>query len=226
MKNTIWKSATFLIAVLLMLGMVGCAKKESGLDQADPEESSKGLVVQRTISPEIDNSGVITDTPTPTPESTVTAPVSSPDSTQTGENPPAGTVAVAYVTADEVNVRATPDPDGDVLGKAALNTILYVSEKDAGNDWSEIDYDGKKAYIASYYLKTIADGEKIMTVGEATVNGSDINLRADSDTASEVLGKVSEGTKLEVVKKDIAGGWTMVLYEGKVAFIATLYLNF
>lgn len=235
MKNLMKRGTALLLILLLMLGaMAGCAgNKENKTDDAEQKEQD-GLIVQRTISPTIEGAAPTaaptqnTDPqPTVTPEAT--EPSKSPEQTtenQTQTAAPAGTVAISYVTAADVNVRTSPDPAGEVLTKLAQNTIVYVTNKDAGNDWCEIYYEGAKAYMASYYLNTISEGATLNTAGKATVNADEINLRADDTTDSEILGQAAKDDQLDVLKKDAGGEWSMVLYEGKVAFIATRYLNF
>lgn len=224
MKKTLWKMFVFLLVLcMIFAAFAGCGKKADKKKDDKEAEEENSLVVQRTISP------VIAEPEPSEPPITVTEDPETEDPEQTTEvvgEAPAGTVAVSYVSADEVNVREAPSSEGEVLGKMPLNTIVYVTNKDAGNDWAEISYNGKKAYIAAYYLKSLAEGTEVKPVCKGEVNGTDINLRSEGTTDSQVLGKVSRGTTLDVLKKDAGSEWSMVMQNGRVAFIATRYLDF
>jgi len=229
MKKIIWKTTIFLLVILMLLSAAACGKKDDVKKDETEKKEESGLVVQRTISPVIDD-----NKPTEPPVTVETADPAEPDDPETdtdgeanaGAQAPKGTVAVSYVSADGVNVRKNPSSEGEVLGQMGLNTIVYITNKDAGNDWTEISYNGSTAYIASYYLNALAEGAEVKATGQATINSTDINPRADDTTDSEILGKVSTGTKLDILKKDAGGDWTMVMHEGRVAYVASRYLDF
>jgi len=223
MKNIIWKITALLLVILLTFAVLtGCSGKKKTDENEQQGEQQEGLVVQRTISPILNS-----DEPAIIPEKDKVDPQQTPEVEPTGlETAPEGTVAIAYVTGNDVNVRKGPSSEGEIITKLALNTVVFVSNKDAGNDWSELIFDGEKAYIAAHYIKVFVEGTEVKTDGQAIVNGTDINLRSEATTDSEVLGKVSEGEKLDVLKKDAGGEWTMVLSENRVVFIATKYVTF
>jgi len=70
----------------------------------------------------------------------------------------------------------------------------------------------------------IADqpGEKITVLyGTATTT---VNVRSSDSETADKLGKVSEGTKLQV-QEELSNGWTKVFFEGKDGYIKSDYLR-
>lgn len=62
-----------------------------------------------------------------------------------------GNASIKYKTTAILNIRSEPSTDSEVLGKlAAGESVEYISRYD--EDWVIIEYDGKRAYIASQYL--------------------------------------------------------------------------
>lgn len=79
------------------------------------------------------------------------APARAPELSPTGDG------TIWYVTADSVNVRATPSTDAEVLGKLALGeATLMVQQVDA--DWARIviQGDGIEGFVATRFLAPVA----------------------------------------------------------------------
>jgi uncharacterized protein YgiM (DUF1202 family) len=69
----------------------------------------------------------------------------------------AGDGTIWYVTADSVNVRATPSTDAEILGKLALGeATLLVQQVDA--EWARIviQGDGVEGFVATRFLAPVA----------------------------------------------------------------------
>lgn len=56
----------------------------------------------------------------------------------------------------------------------------------------------------------------------ATVNAT-VNVRSSDSVQADKLGKVSNGTKLQVLEQ-LVNGWSKVVYEGKDAYIKSEFL--
>ena len=83
---------------------------------------------------------------------------------------------VRVTTTDTVNVRSTPDTNGEKIGTAmAGDSFIRLSEE---NGWSKIQYKDTEAYILSEYLTT-AQGD---TVVAGQINGEDVNAE-DAEAA-------------------------------------------
>lgn len=55
-----------------------------------------------------------------------------------------------YVGSEILNVRATGDPNGQVIGQLKVGDEITVYKEQYG--WAEIKYDGEKAYVASHLI--------------------------------------------------------------------------
>ena len=58
--------------------------------------------------------------------------------------------SVVYVTSSDVNIRSGPGTDSEIVGKSRLRTP-YPKTGESG-DWTEIEYDGKTAYIKTEFV--------------------------------------------------------------------------
>ena len=121
---------------------------------------------------------------------------------------------------DYVNVRASDSPEADKLGSVSPGTKLTCKEQLA-NGWSHVIFDGKDAYIKSDYLKVVGEGLEVK--GKVNVI-STVNIRAKADINSDLLGVAYAGTTYEMAEEE-KDGWTAVIYNGKVAYIKSEYLE-
>ncbi len=121
---------------------------------------------------------------------------------------------------DYVNVRASDSSQADKLGSVSPGTRLTCKEQLA-NGWSHVIYDGKDAYIKSEYLTVVGAGMEVK--GKVNVT-STVNIRAKADINSDLLGVAYAGTIYDMAEAD-KDGWTAVIYNGKVAYIKSEYLE-
>lgn len=135
---------------------------------------------------------------------------------------PAGATAVGYVTTADLKVRskASAGSDDTVLGKLALNQKVYIVEKDAGNSWAKVLYNGSEAYVSNLYVNVVEN----YAVKDATVNTDKLKGRASGSSSGEVVTEFPLNTKVSYIK-DVGSGWSMVEYDGKILFAATNYLT-
>lgn len=135
--------------------------------------------------------------------------------------------ACQAVTTDTINVRSSDSETADKLGKVTKGTTLDIIEVRV-NGWSKFMYEGKEAYIKTDYLEILKPAEEAGT-GENVANGTvvattTVNVRAQASTSAAKIGQVVAGASLEWIE-DVEGGFSKVIYEGKVGYIATEYLN-
>ncbi len=135
---------------------------------------------------------------------------------------PTGATAVGYATTADLKVRsqANSTSDDTVIGKLALNQKIYIIEKDAGNSWAKVLYNGSEAYVSNLYIN-IVDG---YTVKDATVTTDNLNGRSGSSSSSESLAKFPLNATVSYIK-DVGNDWSMIEYDGKILFAATNYLK-
>lgn len=173
-----------------------------------------------------------TEEPTGT-EQTPEEPADTPDENQQG----AATETV-YAT-DNVNIRREPDETSEQVG-SALAGASFTRTATTDSGWSEIDYNGGKAYIKSDYLSTEAPaqnegdtgntgnaggGVNYLQPGETVTMGEGLNVRASMSEDAERLGTAEVGDTVTVVLS-YAEGWTKVEWNGQTGYIRTdLLLN-
>ena len=130
------------------------------------------------------------------------------------------------VATETINVRSSDSETADKIGKLAKGTKVYVVEMRV-NGWTKITYEGKDAYVKNDYLEIQLPPEEAGT-GENVANGkvvatTKVNVRAQASASSSRIGQVSAGTTLDWIA-DVDGGFSKVIYEGKVGYIATEFL--
>lgn len=129
------------------------------------------------------------------------------------------------VTTDAVNVRSSDSETADKIGKVASGTTLHVIEVRV-NGWSKITYEGREAYIKTDYLEIqepAEDAEGVTANGKVTVSTT-VNVRTKASASSARLGQVTTGTQLDWIE-DVEDGFSKVIFEGKIGYIATEFLN-
>lgn len=129
------------------------------------------------------------------------------------------------VTTDTINVRSSDSETADKIGKVTKGTTLDVIEMRV-NGWTKVIYEGKEAYVKNDYLEVIEPAEE---AGDNVANGkvvanTVVNVRSKASASATKLGQVAAGTVLEWIE-DVEGGFSKVIYEGKVGYIATEYLT-
>ncbi len=143
------------------------------------------------------------------------------------EDPTILYTACQAITTDTINVRSSDSETADKLGSIAKGTTIDVIEIRV-NGWTKIMYEGKEAYLKTDYLQVIEEPEEAGT-GENVANGTavantTVNVRSEASTSSTRLGQVAQGASIEWIA-DIEDGWSKVIYEGKVGYIKSEFLD-
>lgn len=169
-------------------------------------------------------------------EQTPEEPADTPDENQQG----AATETVYAI--DNVNIRREPNETSEQVG-SALAGASFTRTATTDSGWSEIDYNGGKAYIKSDYLSTEAPAQNTGDTGNAGDTGNTgggvnyllpdeavtmkegLNVRASMSETAERLGTAEVGDTVTVVMS-YAEGWTKVEWNGQTGYIRTdLLLN-
>ena len=142
--------------------------------------------------------------------------------------------ATKVKATDVVNIRASASTEADSLGKASVGQEFTRYEV-MDNGWSKIDYNGTEAYIKTEYLEEIASDTGAAEGGEAPAEeggrqpGStitvkeNVNIRSQSNTDSEILGKASAGDTYTLIEE--VNGWCKFTYNGKDAYIRSDFIK-
>ena len=131
------------------------------------------------------------------------------------------------VTTDTINVRSSDSEAADKLGKLSKGTTIDVIEVRV-NGWSKIQYQGKEAYVKTNYLEIIEPEDPAGT-GDNVANGkvkanTTVNVRSQANTTSSRIGQVIEGETIDWIA-DVENGFSKVIYDGKVGYIKSEYLD-
>lgn len=150
-------------------------------------------------------------------------------------------VVTTVKTTTTVNVRSSDSETADKLGKASAGQEFKLIEK-RGNGWSEIEYDGKKAFIKTEFLEdagtativTVEDNTEDTTQNDDTTQTANtsgkikaldtVRIRAGASETADKLGTAYPGQEFELIKKQ-NDGWSKILYKGKEAYVKSEYFE-
>ncbi|MBM6613882.1 N-acetylmuramoyl-L-alanine amidase [Desemzia sp. RIT804] len=131
------------------------------------------------------------------------------------------TVAMAQtstvtINASVVNVRTGPGLSYDVMSQVVEDEKVQVITEQ--NEWYKVRISNDQVgWIASWLVDNIEISAATNLVG--TITNPEVNVRAESNTDSDILGTVTEGTQLTVLFQQ--EGWTQVQYYNQVAWISS-----
>ena len=144
--------------------------------------------------------------------------------------------ATTVKATDVVNIRKEANTDAESLGKAEVGqkfTRIEVMD----NGWSRIEYNGAEAFIKTEFLEEVSDSasnsenenkkeessSNKRSEGDTIKVKENVNIRSESNTDSEVLGKASAGDTFTL--KEEKDGWCKIKYDGKDAYIKSDYVE-
>ena len=128
-------------------------------------------------------------------------------------------------------MRKTASTSGTKLGtlkNGAAITVLSVS-----NGWACIKYGTGTAYVNASYITytdspttvpTATAAPTAVTVRVATVNCSQLNMRASASTSAAKLATLKRGASVNVISE--SNGWARILYNGKEGYVSAQYLKY
>lgn len=197
-----------------------------GEDTQIPEEQEEPVIPEEEVEPE--------EPATPEEQGEPEEPATPEE--QGGSEEPEQTTTTAetvYVT-DNVNIRKEPNESAEKAGSAVAGQS-FTRTGTTEDGWSEIEYDGGKAYIKSEYLSTDAaqaanpeeadNNAGYLAEGTTITANQAYNVREGMSEDAERVGTVDPGDKIEVVMS-YEEGWTKVKWNDKAGYIKTdLLLN-
>ena len=135
-----------------------------------------------------------------------------------------GTTGFAQCS-EYLNVRASGDAEGDVVGKIYNNGSLEILDVDA-NGWYHVRSGNVEGYVAGMYVATGEEAEEIAASSgytTAEVGAEVLNMRADPSTDSGIVGSVENSQKIEVVED--LGDWVKVVTDdGVYGYVSADYV--
>ena len=136
-----------------------------------------------------------------------------------------GTTGFA-LTDSQVNVRASGDTEGEVLGFLSDQDAVEIEDVDE-NGWYKIRSGNLEGYVAGQFIATGDDAQQIaQSAGYTTaeVGAEVLNIRADKSTDSDVVATATQSDSLEVVEDD--GDWLKVCIDNDTyGWVSCEYVN-
>lgn len=131
------------------------------------------------------------------------------------------------VGVSEVNLRSGPGLSYDVIASLPRDEVLTSLQRQG--DWIQVSTGGRKGWVASWLV--VANTNKSSSDTSSTQSGTQIavsqvdnlNIRADADISSSVLGRLPAGGQAVVLQEKY--GWLQIDYNGKKGWIAKEYVS-
>lgn len=131
------------------------------------------------------------------------------------------------ITGNSLNVRVSPDTTSEVIGK--LNTGTTVDILSQANDWTEISFQGKNAWVSSQYIqagqKNKEEKQEAKTENsQGTITASSLNVREEPSLNGDIVGSVTMGEAFTILKEE--NNWINIeLSNGTTGWVASWYVN-
>ncbi|NMO77104.1 SH3 domain-containing protein [Niallia alba] len=117
-----------------------------------------------------------------------------------------------------LNVRGGPSVSTSIV--TTLKAGAKVNVLSETNGWSKVDVNGKVGYVSSSFL--ISKQES--TIKYVSIDpSSTLNVRESASTKGNVVTKLKNGTKVEVVSE--SNGWSEVKVNGIKGYVASEYIK-
>lgn len=121
------------------------------------------------------------------------------------------------ITSDSVNFRSGPSTSYSSIGKFNKgDKVEYLGES---GSWIKVKYSSKTGYVYGNYVGK----DTSSTTTTKYVNTSSLNVRSGASTSYSVIGKLSKGSKVEVIST--SNGWSKIKYNGQTGYVSSKYLS-
>lgn len=149
-----------------------------------------------------------------------------------------GVATVRSPNSSAVNLRKGPSYDATVLGQVAGDRYVTVLER--GSGWYRVFVDGLIGFINSDFLTDGLYASRDIAAQTGATNGAGatrmgvvanpratqyLNLRAEPNTGSAVLGRFSNGVMVSVLQQGVEWCQVSVDLTGQIGYMMTQYLS-
>ena len=157
----------------------------------------------------------------------------------------AAEIGTGVVDASSLRLRGEPSLSSTTLTYLPDGAVVSVHEKLDG--WYKVVYNDMTGYVSADYL-VYTPAETVQTTDESTdgsadepvidssseetpaetakvgrITGDNVNFRNSPSTAADIIGKLAQGTEVEVVS--VSGGWCEVRCEGTTGYVSADYVE-
>ncbi|MBE6046836.1 MAG: hypothetical protein E7213_00220, partial [Clostridium sp.] len=129
------------------------------------------------------------------------------------------------VTGDSVNIRQSASTSSKSLGK--LNKGVRVEILSSTNGWYKIKYGNIIGYMSSQYVRkdSPASTETAFNRTGYVKVTTTLNVRKSASTNAASLGKLGNGTKVDIVAKTTDNKWYKIRFNGGFGYVSTDYVT-
>lgn len=151
-----------------------------------------------------------------------------------------------YVSDEDWTINAlankiNPDPGNWYIEDGQLYVLKYpliYGGRDYGDYVFSIPLDICSYYwsnLAKAYFKNITPKDRVILtpppfysdtvlfVGQVKANGSVLNVRKEPSTQAEIIGKLADGTFVDVYAEQ--DGWCQIIYNGQIGYVSKDFIN-
>ncbi|MDK0605732.1 SH3 domain-containing protein [Clostridium perfringens] len=138
---------------------------------------------------------------------------------------------VGLISANQLNVRTSPNENGQVIGTLHKNDKVNVLDKSI-DGWYKIDFNGRRAYVSSKYVnlisyknnevKTEIKKEPIEGTGKVNINTA-LNVRQASTTNSRIIGSLKGGEKVNIISE--SNGFYKIEFNNSYGYVYSKYIS-
>ncbi|WP_025028389.1 SH3 domain-containing protein [Caldalkalibacillus mannanilyticus] len=130
-----------------------------------------------------------------------------------------GTTKLVEATSNQINVRSGPGTDFKVVTQIKPKQTFPLLKQEG--DWIQIQLNGNEKGWVAGWLVTTSEGERSSATQvreKVKVQASVLNVRSKPDTSSSILGKLEQGTEIEVIEAQ--KGWYKIKFNQEFGWIA------
>ncbi|UUR82400.1 SH3 domain-containing protein [Clostridium perfringens] len=138
---------------------------------------------------------------------------------------------VGLISANQLNVRTSPNENGQVIGTLHKNDKVNVLDKSI-DGWYKIDFNGRRAYVSGKYVnlisyknnevKTEVKKEPIEGTGKVNINTA-LNVRQASTTNSRIIGSLKGGEKVNIISE--SNGFYKIEFNNSYGYVYSKYIS-
>ena len=125
------------------------------------------------------------------------------------------------VNTASLNVRSGASTSYSVIGYLSSGTTVNIVDQ-LSNGWYKIKFSSGYGYISGEYVSQVAQVGSSTKTG--TVNTTTLKVRSGASTSYSVIGALSRGTKVEIVKTE-SNGWYKIKYGSGYGYVSGSYIS-
>ena len=138
---------------------------------------------------------------------------------------------VGLISANQLNVRTSPNESGQVIGTLHKNDKISVLDKSI-DGWYKIDFNGRRAYVSSKYVNLISyknnevkkevKKEPIEGTGKVNITTA-LNVRQAATSNSRIVGSLKGGEKVNIISE--SNGFYKIEFNNSYGYVYSKYIS-